>query len=44
MNSYRVLEGKMYNEKLEDHFLLAFGTLLRLYSIQNTHKTRVSDS
>jgi hypothetical protein len=34
----------MYIEKVKDNFLLAFWTLLRLYSIQNTHKTRVSDS
>jgi hypothetical protein len=44
MKVFRVLEEKIYIEKLMDHLLLVYGTLLRWYSIETNHKTRVSDS
>jgi hypothetical protein len=44
MKAFRVLEEKMYIEKLKDHLLLVYGTLLRWHSIETSHKTRVSDS
>jgi hypothetical protein len=44
IKAFRVLEEKIYIEKLKDHFLLVYITLLRQYNIETSHKTRVSDS
>jgi hypothetical protein len=44
MKAYRVLEEKTYIDKLMNRLLLVYRRLLRQYSIETSHKTRVSDS